>query len=103
MMIDGEWITSVKLERRNCGRARSLMFFVEPPEEEGNVPSYKDMVDTAEGLYCRVMGCDGRVLRDVDVMAWSDSKRRIRIPHQYRVTANFVRKEDMDEEVDSEK
>ena len=100
--MDRDWISDIKIERRNCGRARSLMFFVEPPERVAKVIRYEDMVDTAEDLYRGVMGDDGRVLRDVDVMAWSDSKRRIRIPHMYRVTANFVRKEDMDEEVDSE-
>ena len=101
-MIDREWITSIRVERRNCGRARALTFFVEPPEKEEKVSSYKNMVDTAEALYRGAMGDDGRMLRDVDVMAWSDSKRRIYIPHQYRVTAYFVRKEDIYEEVDSE-
>lgn len=102
-MIDREWITEIKVERRNCGRARALMFYVEPPEKIVKVPRYENMVDTAEALYRGAMGDDGRVLRDVDVMAWSDSKMRILIPHMYRVTANFVLKEDMeDEEVDSE-
>ena len=102
MVIDREWITSVKLERRNCGRARSIMFFVDPPENENNVPGYDDMVDMALTLYRGAMGNDGRILRNVEVMAWSHSKRRIRIPHQYRVTADFVHEEDMeDEEVGS--
>jgi hypothetical protein len=84
------------------------MFFVEPPEcaekviGYENIVAYENMVDLAEDLYRGAMGDDGRVLRNVEVMAWSDSKRRIHIPHQYRVTADFVHEEDMDEEVDSE-
>jgi hypothetical protein len=102
MMINREWITSVKLERRNCGRARSLAFFIELPESENMVPAYDSMVDMALTLYRGAMGDDGRILRNVEVMAWSQLKRRIRVPHAYRVTADFVHEEDMDEEVDSE-
>lgn len=101
-MIDRELISSVKIERRNGGRARSITFFVEQPEGSGAIIGYENMVGLAEDLYRGAMEEDGRVLRNVEVMAWSDSKRRICVPHTYRVTANFVRKEDMDEEVDSE-
>lgn len=95
-MIDREWMTDIKVERRNCGRARAITIMVEPPENSNyNLPRYRELISLIEEVYHGTMKDDGRVISSADVMAWSDKKRNVYVPNLYRVTAVFAYPEDL--------
>lgn len=94
--MDRNWISDIKIERRNCGRARSITIMVEPPKDANyKIPRYDDLVSLAVEVYQGAMAGDGRVISSADVMAWSDHKRNIGVPDLYRVTAAFAYPEDL--------
>lgn len=101
-----EFITSLKIEQRNHGKARALMIMVEIP---ANVPppSYGEFVVLASRvLHDALPGMD-LYMCDADVMAWSDRRAGywLENPYMYRVNATFVPEDDLciggeEEEVD---
>lgn len=94
--MDRDWISDIKIERRNCGRARSITIMVEPQKDASyKTPRYTDLVSLAVEVYQGAMAGDGRVISSADVMAWSDRKRNIGVPDLYRVTATFAYPEDL--------
>lgn len=96
-MIDPSWISDLKLEKRNCGTARAIMMIVENPSGQPKEVPYCELLTLAFSAYKGIMGEDGRVMRDADVMAWSEDKKphMISAPHLYRVNATFVYKEEL--------
>lgn len=96
-MIDPSWISDLKLEKRNCGKARAIMMIVENPSGQPKEVPYCELLTLAFSAYKGIMGEDGRVMRDADVMAWSEDEKphMISAPHLYRVKATFVYKEEL--------
>ena len=100
--LSREFITSLKFEQRNCGRARALLMMVEIPANVSLDPSYGDFVVLAGEVFHDTLPEMDLHMSDADVMAWSD--RRVDLghwlnrPYLYRVNATFVPKEDLDRE-----
>lgn len=95
-----DFITSLKIERRNCGRARALLMMVEIPANASLDPSYGDFVVLASKVFHDTLPEMDLHMRDADVMAWSDRRADywLNRPYMYRVNATFVPKEDLDKE-----
>ena len=101
--MDKNWISDIKVERRNCGKARAVTMIVEPPESSNyKLPRYRELVSLIEEVYHGVMEGDGRVISSADVMAWSDQKRNVYVPNLYRVTAVFAYPEDLKDDESEE-
>lgn len=92
-----EFITSLKIELRNCGKARALMMMVEVPANVLLDPSYGDFVQMAANVFHDALPRMNLLMRDADVMAWSDRRqgRWLGRPYVYRVNATFVPPEDL--------
>lgn len=95
-----EFITSLKIELRNCGRARALLMMVEIPANAWLDPSYGDFVVLASKVFHDTLPDMDLHMSDADVMAWSDRRADhwLNVPYLFRVNATFVPKEDLDRE-----
>lgn len=97
-----EFITDLKIERRNCGRARALLMMVEIPANVSLDPSYGDFVVLASKVFHDTLPEMDLHMSDADVMAWSDRRADLDHwldrPYLYRVNATFVPKEDLNRE-----
>lgn len=95
--LSREFITSLKIERRNCGRARALLMMVEIPANVSLDPSYGDFVVLAGEVFHDTLPEMNLHMSDADVMAWSDRRADhwLNRPYMYRVNATFVPEEDL--------
>lgn len=98
-----EFITSLKIERRNCGKARALLMMVEIPANM-SPPPYDHFVVLASTVFHGALPELDLHMRDADVMAWSDRRAGywLNRPYMYRVNATFVPEEDLNREEEEE-
>ena len=99
-MMDREWIDNLKIEHRGEGGEMNITMFVKPPAT-GNyrLPTYGELVLTAESVFRDAMKADSRkfVPTHADVMAWSDTRHRsLDVPHSYRVSLDLCPPEKAD-------
>lgn len=92
-MMDREWIDNVKIEHRGVDGGMNITMFVKLPAT-GNyrLPTYGELVLTAESVFRDAMKADGRRFAPTyaDVMAWSDTRHRsLDVPHSYRVSLDL--------------
>lgn len=88
-----EEIDGIKIEHRGEQRYWNITMYVVP--KRGKVPSYADLVTTAEDVLCKAKGLGKEWFpSDAEVMAWSSrDERGILAPHRFRVTLDMVTKD----------